>query len=124
MGTAVEVNTIQTGRFRAKKTILIYRKWKKKVQLIRSTVQIPNVHWEIKEDIGILTIDNFSQQTNRFLHEALEDFRTNGAKGIIIDLRDNSEGRCFNPVGCWIGFYKKDLFFELLDEMIRHQIVS
>ena len=62
------------------------------MQLIRSTVRIPNVHWEIKEDIGILTIDNFSQQTNRFLDEALEDFRTNGAKGIVIDLRDNSGG--------------------------------
>jgi C-terminal peptidase prc len=65
---------------------------KKKSQLIRSTVRIPNVHWEIKDNIGIVTIDNFSQQTNRFLYEALEQFEKEKVKGIVIDLRDNSGG--------------------------------
>ena len=92
-GTSVEIEYYPNWSVQSKEDDFDLQKIaKKKVQLIRSTVRIPNVHWEIKEDIGILTIDNFSQQTNRFLHEALEDFKSSGAKGIIIDLRDNSGG--------------------------------
>ena len=30
----------------------------KTVQLIRSTVRIPNVHWEVQQNVGIIRIDN------------------------------------------------------------------
>ena len=92
-GTPVQIEYVQNwAEEHEKENFDIQQLQHKQVQLVRSTVRIPNVHWQIQNDIGIITIENFSQQTNRFLYEALEEFEQNNIRGIIMDLRDNSGG--------------------------------
>lgn len=63
-----------------------------KISLIRARVRIPNVHWTIQDDMGIITIRNFSDQTMRFMEQALEEFKKNKIQGIVLDLRNNGGG--------------------------------
>ncbi len=62
------------------------------MSLVRARVRVPNVHWTIQEDVGIITIRSFSEQTSRFLEKALESFEDTELKGLIIDLRNNGGG--------------------------------
>lgn len=63
-----------------------------KISLIRAQVRIPNVHWTIQDSMGIITIRNFSDQTMRFMDQALEEFKKEKVNGIVLDLRNNGGG--------------------------------
>ena len=62
------------------------------MSLVRSRVRIPNVHWTIEDGVGIITIRSFSEQTMRFLNQALEDFEEQDLNGLVLDLRNNGGG--------------------------------
>ncbi len=59
----------------------------------RAEVIIPNVTWHVEpDDIGIIAIDSFSEQTVHLLRDALADMRREGAVGLVVDVRGNSGG--------------------------------
>ncbi|MEL6348267.1 MAG: S41 family peptidase [Myxococcota bacterium] len=60
----------------------------------RAVVRIPNVTWHRQPSgVGIISIETFSEQTNRGLRQALSDFKEAGPlNGLIIDLRGNTGG--------------------------------
>ena len=60
--------------------------------LTRATVRIPNVHWKVQDNVGIITIRNFSEQTMVWMEKALEDFAAQQLHGIVLDLRGNGGG--------------------------------
>lgn len=60
--------------------------------LTRATVRIPNVHWKVQDNVGIITIRNFSEQTMLWMEKALEEFATQQLQGIVLDLRGNGGG--------------------------------
>ncbi len=62
--------------------------------LARQNVKIESVYSEMLEDhpIGYARITKFSDNTSRDLREAIEKFKSEGAKGIIVDLRYNTGG--------------------------------
>jgi C-terminal peptidase prc len=61
--------------------------------LVRDHVRVPNVHWSIQQDdIGVITIRNFSEQTMSWVNQALNEFKGQSLNGIIIDLRNNGGG--------------------------------
>ena len=62
------------------------------MSLVRSRVRIPNVHWTTQDNIGVITIRSFSEQTMRFLNQALEDFDGQELNGLVLDLRNNGGG--------------------------------
>ena len=62
------------------------------MSLVRSRVRIPNVHWTIEDGVGIITIRSFSEQTMRFLNQALEEFEEQDLNGLVLDLRNNGGG--------------------------------
>ena len=62
------------------------------MSLVRGRVRIPNVHWAIQDNVGIITIRSFSEQTTRFMEQALEEFDEQKVTGIIVDLRNNGGG--------------------------------
>lgn len=62
------------------------------MSLVRGRVRIPNVHWAIQDNVGIITIRSFSEQTTRFMEQALEEFDQQKVTGIIVDLRNNGGG--------------------------------
>jgi len=64
------------------------------LRFVREIVRIPNVSWERTESgVGIIRIENFSEQTVRWMRQALSEFRAAGElTGMIVDLRGNTGG--------------------------------
>ena len=63
------------------------------VNVIRDEIKIPSVDSEIREgEIGYIAISMFDIRTGDEFNEHLQKVLDNGAKGIILDLRDNGGG--------------------------------
>jgi len=60
--------------------------------ITRANIQIHSVSFEMRGDIAYIVISQFSNTTNDELTPVLQTIAQNGAKGIIIDLRDNPGG--------------------------------
>ena len=64
------------------------------VEVTRRTIESQTVESEMLEDgIGYILIDSFDGVTADQFKSALEDLKSKGLKGLIIDLRDNPGGR-------------------------------
>lgn len=63
------------------------------VSIVREQIKIPNVESKImEEDIGYIKMRGFNQTTSRDVQKALEELKGKGAKGFILDLRNNPGG--------------------------------
>ncbi len=63
------------------------------VGIIRGTIVIESVFWEKREDdIYLIKISNFHQDTSSLLNKAILEILNNNPKGIILDLRNNPGG--------------------------------
>lgn len=81
-GTEVEVGVMRNGI----KQIL-------KFNVKRDIIEVNPIEYEILEDdIGYLKISEFNEHTISNLDKSLSEFKKNGVKGIILDLRNNPGG--------------------------------
>lgn len=65
------------------------------VELIREVIQIPSVTWRMlgqPSGLGYVQITAFTERTATELAEGLDELLSNGAQGLILDLRDNGGG--------------------------------
>ena len=63
------------------------------VTMTRAKIQVETVAYEMLEDnIGYIQIDSFEGATADDFRAALEDLTAQGAKGLVIDLRNNGGG--------------------------------
>lgn len=63
------------------------------VTLIREQIKYSNVTGKIvKEDIGYINVNNFSEGTGDDIRREIADLKSKGAKGLILDLRSNPGG--------------------------------
>lgn len=63
------------------------------VTITRDTIPIETVYGEmLKDDIGKVQITNFSERTYEELVAILEDLKSQGMKGLVLDLRQNPGG--------------------------------
>lgn len=63
------------------------------ISVIRDEIQIPSVDSEMRGEIGYIAIAMFDPKTGEEFKEHLTTVLESGAKGIILDLRDNGGGR-------------------------------
>ncbi len=64
-----------------------------KVSLVREEINMPNVSSKIIDGkFGYIRIHNFNEQTDKDLRTHLEKVKSGGAKGIVLDLRNNPGG--------------------------------
>ena len=70
------------------------------VEITREQISVPTVDGEIIEDssIGYIAIIKFSANTPKELRETLNDLIQQGAKGLILDLRNNPGGELLSVV--------------------------
>lgn len=67
------------------------------VNVVPNDVIYPSVSHEMLEDeIGYLAISEFKDPTYQQFHEALEDLKSQGMKGLIVDLRNNTGGLLYS----------------------------
>ncbi len=62
------------------------------ITIVRDTIQIPSVESEVRGDIGYITIAMFDPATAGEFKTHLDSVLASGAKGIVLDLRDNGGG--------------------------------
>ena len=76
------------------------------VTLTRAVIEVPTVRHEMIGDIGYLNLLTFTPMTIERSRDAINDFRSKGYRGIILDLRNNYGGLLSSAVDV------SNLFFE------------
>ena len=69
------------------------------VNLVRAIVEVPSVRYDMIGDIGYLRLLTFNPMTVDRSAAAIDDFKSRGYKGIILDLRNNYGGLLNSAVG-------------------------
>ncbi len=64
----------------------------KEVTIVREEINVPSVESEIKDNIGILKISRFGDDTVRLARQAADNFKQSNVKGVVLDLRSNPGG--------------------------------
>jgi hypothetical protein len=61
--------------------------------VVRQQIAVPAVNWAmVPGDIGYVELINFSQNISEELGAALADLQSKGAKGVVLDVRNNTGG--------------------------------
>ena len=79
IGTTVKL-TVQRGAER------------KELTITRAEINSPSVESKVEGDLGILTITRFDEQTATKAKQAAQQFKDQGVKKVILDLRGNGGG--------------------------------
>jgi len=63
-----------------------------KIEVIRATIEVPSVRFEMRGDIAYIIITQFSERTESELAPVIQGLEQENAKGIVLDLRGNPGG--------------------------------
>jgi carboxyl-terminal processing protease len=62
-------------------------------ELVRDIIHVPSVHARLLPgNVGYLKLDQFSQEVSSEMRRSMEELRRQGAKGWVLDLRNNPGG--------------------------------
>ncbi|MCQ2336545.1 MAG: S41 family peptidase [Paludibacteraceae bacterium] len=89
------------GKRKTKVSLLIDRGGKTfRQSLARDRIPVKSVvaAYLVKPDVGLVRFDKFSENTEKEVTSAINDLKRQGAKKIIIDLRDNGGGLLYSAV--------------------------
>ncbi len=63
------------------------------IPIIRDTIENKTVEYEMLDDnIGYISVEQFIENTPELFEEALDDLQSQGAEGVVIDMRNNPGG--------------------------------
>ena len=62
------------------------------IEVIRDSIKLPTVRFEMQEDFAYIRIASFSERTDEEIFQVLQDAIGQDARGIILDLRKNPGG--------------------------------
>lgn len=69
------------------------------VTITRDTINVPSVTYKKDGDAGIITVSRFGDDTTTKVQQAAQDLAAQGAKGYVLDLRNNPGGYLQAAVG-------------------------
>lgn len=64
----------------------------KEFTITRQVVNNPSVQSAVQNGLGILTISRFDEQTGKLARVAAQNFKQQGVRGVVLDLRGNGGG--------------------------------
>ncbi len=64
----------------------------KDFKITRETISVPNVEFEMKGDVAVITLAEFTQDAEPEFYRALQKMVAANAKGMVLDLRDDPGG--------------------------------
>jgi carboxyl-terminal processing protease len=85
------------------------------IEIVRAEIELPSVHFEMKEDMAYINITNFSERTAEELSPVLETIAQQRASGIILDLRSNPGGLLETVIDVAGFFLKEGVVVEVVD---------
>jgi carboxyl-terminal processing protease len=93
------------------------------ITIVRAEIELPSVHFEMKDDIAYIEITYFSESTAQELVPVLVDINQQ-ATGIILDLRGNGGG-LLNTVIDVAGFFLPEgVVMDMVDNQGGHTVYS
>ena len=92
------------------------------VTITRREIEVPSVSHEMKDgNVGYVYISSFEDHTSEQFQAAIEDLLSQGAKGIVFDLRDNGGGT-LNAVTSMLDYIlPKELLLYMEDKYNNRQ---
>ncbi len=93
------------------------------IEIVRAEIDVPSVHFEMKEDIAYIKITEFSERTAQELAPVLEDVNQQ-ASGIILDLRGNPGGLLETVVDVASFFLKEGVVVDVVGNEGKHDAYS
>ena len=87
-----------------------------KVEVVRASIEYNSISaaFFLEPGLGFVKINRFNETTGRELDEALDDFRSEGLQGLILDLRQNRGGLLSE------GVYVSDRFLKKGQLIVSH----
>ena len=73
--------------------------------ITRAIINVPSVESSVTDGIGTITISRFDNETGNLVKAVAQDFKKQGVKGIILDLRNNGGGyvnTAIEVAGLWL----------------------
>jgi len=73
--------------------------------ITRQTIDNPSVYTTVKNDIGVMTISRFDEQTAALARKAAENFKQRNVKGVVVDIRSDGGGyldAATETAGIWL----------------------
>ena len=73
--------------------------------ITRQTIDNPSVYTDIRDNVGIMTISRFDEQTAALARKAAENFKQRNVKGVIVDIRSDGGGyldAATETAGIWL----------------------
>lgn len=64
----------------------------KEFSITREQVNNPSAYGEIRDNVGILTVSRFDDNTGSLARAAAKDFKDKGVRSVVLDLRGNGGG--------------------------------
>jgi carboxyl-terminal processing protease len=98
-----DVSTLLKGKPKTEVEIEIKRAGQKeniKFKLVREKIKISNITYQgiVSPDIGYIKLDEFTPGAGKEVEDAVNKLKQEGAKKLIIDLRDNPGGSLYEAV--------------------------
>lgn len=85
----------------------------KELEITRDLISVPSVSYELKQDnIGYIKIRRFGEDTAKSVRDAGANLRAQGAKAIVLDVRDNPGGYLQSAVQVASEFYSDGVVVE------------
>ncbi len=97
----------------------------KNFTITRDTITNPSVDSSVVGGVGILTISRFDSETSSLARAAAQDFKTQGVKAVILDLRGNGGGyvdAAQDVAGLWLD--NKVVVTEKTNDVVVSQLKS
>jgi len=94
------------------------------IEIVRAEIEVPSVHFEMREEIAYINITYFSERTAEELAPVLESITQQAAAGIILDLRGNPGGLLDTVVDVASFFLKEGVVVDVVDNEGEHTAYS
>ncbi|MFH1461114.1 MAG: S41 family peptidase [Patescibacteria group bacterium] len=89
------VNMIRGEKGTEVKLLISREEWDeaKEITVVRATIQIPIIDWEIKDDnIAYVQFHHFTENSSGQFEKIIKEITRNNPRGLILDLRNNPGG--------------------------------
>ena len=90
------------------------------IEIVRAEIELPSVHFEMREDIAYINITYFSERTAKELAPVLESITQQAAAGIILDLRGNPGGLVEVVVDVASFFLSEGVVVDVVDNCLLY----